>query len=625
MKNKQKVLSTCFLSVLFVVSSLLLCFNVFTPSQTPATKGVYGGTFNVFAETEASATIGEIKGMKSIDNTYLLLATSFDVDDVANYSEVGYKVSKNGAEAEKVGAGSDFYTGIVVRTGETTTKEYILGENIFQGVVADGMIVAEMEYDVTADYTIQPYIIANGGDEITVEGGTVEHAHEISVALTEQPTSNKIASYGKLDTTGMVITATCTYCDLEEDVTAKAVQEKYTTGNTVTFDYQGEKLSIAVEEVKGYEVKVQAFSGQAVGTGGEYNMNKMPETVPADTYKASGYVGGTTPANNKFKIHNETVYYQGEYKGQTLYKVGNFDAAETLTYFVWSDVAGYAEISVLATGQANGTMGVTVSSIDLKGRFGITVNGENVAVSDNAKTKEFVSETNWAMDFSPVVLASAPVVAGWNAVKILPVKGQAQPNLSTMFFNFIQKLETQSVIPTKAMDENFRLEPTPELLAGQESTGAIFVAGKLADKTAIAQEGAYVAVKSTIKGSVVTYYVYMEKDVVADVKLTGSSAAAYKTSDATYEGSTPNAVRAVTFGTDVSVAVNGANQALDGAEIPEYIMGLDKGAWSVCQHYVTVDLLQGVELKAGWNTITFTFNTDNYANLAALEFTYPVD
>lgn len=623
MKSKQKIIATTALGVALAVSTALL-FVQAIPTDTSATNGLYNGAFSVYAEEQDTATIGQTLGMKSVDGNYLLIATSFDVDDVANYAEVGYKISKNGAEAEKAGAGNQFYTGIVVKTGETTTKEYTLGDNIFADVVADGMIVAEIEYDATADYVIQPYLISNGGAETFVDVN-VQHAHDLSVAVTAQPTSNKIASYGKLNTAGMAVTQTCAHCNFEKDVTADCTQDKYTTGNTVTFDYQGEKLTVAVEEVKGYEVKVQVHSGQAVGTGSEYNMNKMPETVPADEYKSTGYVGGTTTANNKFKIHNESVYYQGEYKGQTLYKVGNFDAAETLIYFVWSDVAGYAEISVLATGQANGTMGVTVSSIDLKGRFGITVNGENVAISDNAKTKEFVSETKWAMDFSSVVLASAPVVAGWNAVTILPVKNQAQPNLSTMFFNFIQKLETQSVIPTKEMNTNFRLEPTPELLAGQESTGAIFVAGKLADKTAIAQEGAYVAVKSTIKGSVVTYYVYMEKDVVADVKLTGSSAAAYKTSDATYSGSTPNAVRAVTFGTDVSVAVNGANQALDGAEIPEYIMGLDAGAWSVCQHYVTVDLLQDVELKAGWNTITFTFNTDNCANLAELQFIWPAD
>ena len=603
MKNKQKFMATAVLGVAFAVSTALM-FVQSVPANTPATNGLYNGAFSVYAEEQDTATIGQTLGMKSVDEQYLLIATSFDVDDIANYSEVGYKISKDGAEAEKVGAGNQFYTGIVVKTGETTTKEYTLGDNIFADVVADGMIVAEIEYDATADYVIQPYLITNGGVETFVDVN-VQHAHNLSVAVTAQPTSNKIASYGKLNTAGMTVTQTCSLCDLEEDVTANCTQDKYTTGDTVTFDYNGEKLTVAVEEVKGYEVEISDSNYDFWDLYGE---DPTPDILD-DKYKESGYISGE---GGEMNIQNESSFYQGEYAGQTLNKISNFTSGKEITYHVWSDVAGYAEIALLAS--FNGyTVGSIVAAKSLNTFAKLSVNGKEIALPDSVKTSEFTVEMMYGMDFSEIPLIRTQLGAGWNTITITNVSGDSAFNTSTMSIDFVENKGTKTVSPASNM--GVREEPTQDTLAGREEVGQIYLSGSLADGCAVGMEGTTRCIVSTQKGTVVTYYVYFDESVTADVQfICASSSVSGWSSDSSW---VPTGVSQVAFGTDISVAVNGATHTVsDGAIMPEY--SVETPSWDACRNFVTVDLMEDVSFNAGWNTISFTFETSKTANLAGL-------
>ncbi|MBO5328066.1 MAG: hypothetical protein J6B04_02700, partial [Clostridia bacterium] len=583
MKIKNKVLLSCFSAVAVLSLAALAALQFITPNAS--FNGIYSTDFEVLAEEENQTNpLGVTMGMYSNNKEYLLLATSFNVDNVANYKELGYKITVNGGETQKLGAGNTYYTGISVKTGESTSKDYILGENIYANVEADGMIVAETVFDTSATYVIEPYIISNEGVESVNTAINIGHTHELSLNVKTGPTNAKIASYGTLNTNGLVIEEVCATCDYAEDVTAACVQQKYEHGEAVTFTYGENSVNVPVTEVTGYEVKVTAHSGCAIGTG-ELSMNKMPEGNPADEYKASGYVCGTT-SDKKFQIHKEVKYYVGEYAGVDLYKVGNFDASETLTYFVYSEVAGTANISVLVSDQRSSAGEVPAKA--LSSVFNAEVNGEAITISPTAKTKAFTATGSYQMDFSYVTLtAQAQLNEGWNTVAILPISGKAQLQMSTMKFDFVQKTESKRVILVSGM--GVKEEPTEQTLAGKEDVGEVYLVGK--EGLTIAEDGGVIVVKNGLQGSVVTYYVYLEKDVTATVNLTGSASGYYASSGS----GTPDTVRLCTFGTDITVKVNGQDATCaDTALFPEYHVSTP--TWSVCHNFMTITLLENVEL-----------------------------
>ncbi len=458
MKTKQKIIVSCLLSALFIVASVFLFLQLFAQKDNVKTKGVYNGAFTAFADgAAANAIIGETKGMMSTDGEYYLLATSFDVDNVANYKELGYEVTVgDAAEAEKVGASNLYYTGIVVKTSETTTKEWILGENIFTDVAADGMIVAEMEYDLACEYIFMPYLLTNDDTKITLDTPlSIKHTHELALDLISEPTSKKIASYGTLDTTGMQINAVCSSCQetITENVTA--VQSAYEHGAVVTFTYEDASVSVPVEEVTGYEVKVQKFTGYEQYTNYQTTMNALPKDwatpsadgYPTDAFKTSGYVGASKTRlneNNKEVFNTLTIVndyeknrYLGEYNSADLWYVGGLDAVgEKVTYYVYSEVSGNANISVLAS--SNTAMAATVvPSLNFNEYLTVTVNGTSATVSASASTKEFTSTATYQMYFTKVLMTTVELQVGWNELTITRTAAAAI-QLSDMFFDFVQ-------------------------------------------------------------------------------------------------------------------------------------------------------------------------------------------
>ena len=161
MKTKSKVILSSILAAIFVVASVCLGVQLFT-QKSDLTKGVYDGAFTAFADGETTATeIGTMKGMVSTKGDYLLLATALKIENFGDYSAIGYEITEDGTAVTAEGLESDtYYTGISVKTGEDTSKEWTM-EEVFEGEEGvTGLIVAEISYDETADYAITPYVVS---------------------------------------------------------------------------------------------------------------------------------------------------------------------------------------------------------------------------------------------------------------------------------------------------------------------------------------------------------------------------------------------------------------------------------------------------------------------------------
>ena len=164
MKTKQKFLAGAILALILAVSLVLGVLGI-TKSQTFRGNGIYVGEFTVLAEEQDNG-IGEVKCLISVDQKYIILATSINVE-VADYKEVGYKITKN-TEAEQTFGSNKYYTGITVNVATGGSKTFETA-TIFYGIPAVGMIVAEIGYDATATYTIVPYLITNEGTAVNGE------------------------------------------------------------------------------------------------------------------------------------------------------------------------------------------------------------------------------------------------------------------------------------------------------------------------------------------------------------------------------------------------------------------------------------------------------------------------
>ena len=178
MKIKGKVLSFVLtLALAFTCVAHLFCG---VANGNPMTKNTY--SFSAFAGEDVDLTtgIGATKYMVSTDGENVLLATAFNVD-VANYKEVGYLVTKTGdVDATKHSCGANFYTGITVRTGETTTKDWAMAD-IFGETNAIGMIVAELAYADANAYSFVPYMVTVDDVTETGAGKTVAAKYDLTL------------------------------------------------------------------------------------------------------------------------------------------------------------------------------------------------------------------------------------------------------------------------------------------------------------------------------------------------------------------------------------------------------------------------------------------------------------
>ncbi|MBO5328808.1 MAG: hypothetical protein J6B04_06515 [Clostridia bacterium] len=169
MKTKLKFLLGSVISAAFVLAGVNFSIPYINASST---KGEYNGSFAAFAETQSTNEIGEVLGMYSTDGNYLLLATSLTITDYKAYTEVGYKVTKGGEAYTAEGLSTNkYYTSISVTTtnGKATYDINSVFKDSENLSAITGMIVAEITFDSSAAYTIQPYAIKDGN---TVYGET---------------------------------------------------------------------------------------------------------------------------------------------------------------------------------------------------------------------------------------------------------------------------------------------------------------------------------------------------------------------------------------------------------------------------------------------------------------------
>ena len=170
MKSKKNILSIVLASVM--ATTCAVAISQLSLNGANATKGVYNANFTAFADAVGQTDTLSTAWLVSNDDNYTLFATAFKVGEDKTYTDIGYTVSVDGAEAVVYSSETNYYTGISINTPSgvvTQTTTDIFGE-----IDATGMIVDEFEYDPAKDYVITPYM--------TLEDGTIETGRAVSVA-----------------------------------------------------------------------------------------------------------------------------------------------------------------------------------------------------------------------------------------------------------------------------------------------------------------------------------------------------------------------------------------------------------------------------------------------------------
>ncbi len=209
MKTKSKVILSSILAAIFVVASVCLGVSLLGQKNN-LTKGVYDGAFTAFADGETTATeIGTMKGMVSVNEDYLLIATALKIEDFDAYDAVGYKITEDGTPVEGDLESDTYYTGISVKTAnepkEWSMEEVFAGE---EGVT--GMIVAEISYKAASDYVITPYVVKDGtpidGEEQEIIAQKTTYKFEAETAEVVQTGTIYTGAYiGKSDRSHVVL------------------------------------------------------------------------------------------------------------------------------------------------------------------------------------------------------------------------------------------------------------------------------------------------------------------------------------------------------------------------------------------------------------------------------------
>ena len=133
----------------------------------------------------------------------------------------------------------------------------------------------------------------------------------------------------------------------------------------------------------------------------------------------------------------------------------------------------------------------------------------------------------------------------------------------------------------------------------------------------VRQEGSYYSTACMCIGDKVRFYVYSKIDGNAAMYINVASGDTYRDLDG--DGA-PNGVREVLLKSSFSLKMNGATIDMsNNAKAEAY--RIDKGDWSVCQHFVVTELAT-VEVKQGWNTIEFVYEQGSQVNLGDVTLKY---
>lgn len=538
-------------------------------------------TLNATGETVITATVGDLK-----HEIVLTVSNTMSVS--------GYAITVNGGVADLTEA----------QAGEM--------------VVLTPVIPEDKEF---SHWTWDEKILQMSGNiftmpdsAVTITANFVDKLASLSVA--SAPDNNAMAKGAKLNTDGLQIFAHAAISGEEWNVTKQCTFSEYTGGNTVTASYTlGEvtkTVDIEVKEVTSYTVDPLTVQATAEN---QRQMNAMPKVMDAsyDKYKTTGFIAGNGD-KIRFSYENAT------------FCVSNIVGGQDVTYYIWSDVAANARITASVAScayfNAAGTSGTpdSVKEAVLANNLTCYLNSDTttpLTINPAAKAEAHQLETpSWSVCgiFNEAYLFDITLEYGWNSLTFLP--GGSQINLASVKAEFTGK-ELTAFVPNLEMglkqDMQLSAEPTDldKDLDGYKETGAVWLDHREFANYAIGNEGGTMAIKGMQKGYKATYYFYSEGAGTATVKLKAASASYYDFIDGA-----PSAVYEIDFRSHYSIKVNGSvTAAMESAKIPAYSQ--DAGSWSVCQRFVTFDLLT-MDVKKGWNAIEFESLDSKVANMANL-------
>ena len=467
--------------------------------------------------------------------------------------------------------------------------------------------------------------------DVTISANFVNKLADIKVV--EAPDSNKIAKGSPLNIDGLIIMAKSALSGEEWNVTNDCTFSEFDGGESITATYTlGEvtrTAEIEVEEIIGYTVSPSKVQQNAASKS---TMNVVPSDVDGELadYKDTGYIAGTQGSTLKFSTQNVT------------FCVSNLSAMNEFTFYFYSEIsanarltAGVASADYYKSSDATytGTTPNSVYETYLNDKFEIFANGSeqpsviNPAAKANAYTQ---TSGSWGVcgHFNDAYLFDMKVVKGWNTVRFY-AKANRAPNVSYVKVEFTGKALTEFASDiTMGVLEGIVFTTAPvdldTELADFKGTGALYLYNpRNSDNYEVGKEGSYNAIKGAMKGDKATYYFYAGGTGTVKISIIAASSAYYKTSDATYSGSTPNAVREISFKNHYGIKLNGtAVTALDTAFIPAYQQ--EAGSWAVCQRFVEVHLLT-IDITKGWNAIEFECISTDVANLSTMKIEYQYD
>ena len=457
---------------------------------------------------------------------------------------------------------------------------------------------------------------------VTVSANFIDKLASISVV--EQPENNKIAKGGDLNIDGLKIMAKAALSGEEWEVTKLCTYSKYQGDGTVIATYTlGEvtrEVAIPVEEVVSYTVSAAKSQENAADKS---KMNAIPEIIDEsfDAYKETGYIAGTQNVTLKFSTQDKT------------FCVSNLSNGQTFIFYFYSEVTS-ADYYKTADATYEGGTPNAVYETYIKNKYNIFVNAADMptVINPNAKANAYKQSTGtWGVcgKFNDAFLFDMKVVKGWNTIRFYAYENRC-PNVSYIKATFTGKdladfAQDVSIGMTQGIEITSLPEDVDKELDNYKSTGAVYLDNvNKSTNFAIGKEGSYMAAKGALAGDKVRYYFYSEGRGTANVMLTAASSAYYKSSDATYSGSTPNSVREIVFKDHYNITINGtAVKANDDALIPAYTQ--ETGSWTVCQRFVKLNLIS-MEVQKGWNYIEFEgISAHHIANLSNMEILFQYD
>lgn len=112
--------------------------------------------------------MGATKYILSANKDYMLIATSLKITNFNAYSAVGYEILRDGTALEDESLCTEnYYVGITVKTGASTTKTWTMDQIFDEETGVTGMIVAEIAYSDYADFNVKPFVILADGQTKT--------------------------------------------------------------------------------------------------------------------------------------------------------------------------------------------------------------------------------------------------------------------------------------------------------------------------------------------------------------------------------------------------------------------------------------------------------------------------